>query len=133
MRAVTLRPWRPSPARAIRPLARTTFNEDNSRRKNNVKKLNSLFYEESPILSGDELSVLIYARFGRMYRPEIRIHNGRKFLVLTRQEAEAEIEMLHFNKIAEIINSESNPEHVKRTILHTENVISGSRDIEIPI
>jgi hypothetical protein len=137
MRAVLLRPMRPVrpvrpvPSRSLRPIARTTYNDDNNRRKNNINKLNSLFYEDNGMLSGEELSILIYLRFNRVYKPEIKTRGRKKYLVLIREDEEPE--MLHFNKIAEIINSESSPEKVKQMISQTENSILGSEDIEIPI
>lgn len=124
------RAFRPAPSRAPRPCAQAQHDD----KKRRIDRLNSLFYENCPMLSGDELSVIIYARFGRVYRPDIVTRSGRRYLVLSRTDDEpGPSEMIHFNKVAEVINSEGSPDHVKRAILNTENAILGCENIEIPI
>lgn len=98
--------------RPLRPIrntlcvvARVAYKDDeglNKRRKKNIDKLNKLFFEESITLSGDELSMIIYARFGKTYKPEITTRMGSKFLVLIKDDESFQTDFLHFNKIAEI-------------------------------
>lgn len=121
---------RPSPSRAPRTSAHARRDDKRSR----VNRLNGLFYEQSPMLSGEELSAIMHARFGGAYRPDIVTRSWGRCLVLSRNEQEpGPSEMIHFNKVAEVINSECDPERVKNAILCAENAIIGSENIEIPI
>lgn len=118
--------------------AKTTFynGDDSEQHKKfnlNIKSLNNMFYNNSKVMSGEELSIRIKSKFGQYYKADIIKHNNSKVLRLV-NEVQDIPDIKHFNKLAEEISESGSSETVRRCFLHMDvEIKQGAYIMEIPI
>ena len=104
-------------------------------KRQTVNNLNKLFYKDSVLMSGDELSGCIKNKFGKYYKADIIERNNIKFLCLVNDNEPPDIpDAKHFNILAEEINKSGNPESIRHLILNIDiEIKDGNYVMEIPI
>ena len=109
-----------------RPIHRNSYK--NKKYLNNIIKLNGLFNYESKLLSGEELVSLIDTKFGKIHKTDI-IKNT---LYITSDIIDIP-DMIHFNRLADNINTNKDPTHIKNIIKNSNIIFDEYTNILIQI